>query len=179
MRNHEEPIDELHAALLPEDESSLDANNRKNAYIAYELISSRLFSHVEAVEPPSNIKKKLMQKISPPNNDTLICHPKEYEFQPTRLPGVTYRILHRDKSRNKFSALVRMAPGTSLRSHEHSSDSEPEECIVLEGELMVGDVKMSKGDYQRCEPGSHHQVQSTQTGALLYFSASIDFLKSV
>jgi quercetin dioxygenase-like cupin family protein len=69
-----------------------------------------------------------------------------------------------------------MAPGTSLRGHDHDDHGDVEECLVLEGELNVGEDVMRAGDYQRALPGSEHAEQHSRTGALLYFSGTLDFL---
>jgi uncharacterized protein HemY len=47
---------------------------------------------------------------------------------------------------------------------------------VLEGELLVGGVRMKAGDYQRAEPGTAHADQWSDTGALLYITGPISLL---
>ncbi|MFN0134936.1 MAG: cupin domain-containing protein [Phycisphaerae bacterium] len=94
----------------------------------------------------------------------------EGTWDETGVPGVRVRKLFIDQERNQFTAVVKMEPGTSWPRHRHDG---PEECMVLEGELHVGDMVMKKGDYQRAEPDSHHCIQRTETGCTLLIVSSL------
>ena len=48
-----------------------------------------------------------------------------------------------------------------------------EECYVLDGDLQVGVLPMERGDYQRVDGGSHHVVQSTTGGCVLFIRCSM------
>jgi anti-sigma factor ChrR (cupin superfamily) len=68
--------------------------------------------------------------------------------------------------------LVRMAAGTSYPGHRHAR---AEECLVVQGDLHVGDdLVMHAGDFQRAEPGSVHVPQWTERGCLLLVTSSVD-----
>jgi quercetin dioxygenase-like cupin family protein len=90
------------------------------------------------------------------------------EFVRGSAPGVWVRMLHLDRRRRQFTCLVRLEPGASYPAHAHDG---PEECLVLEGDVNVGGVRMRAGDYQRVEPGTDHGEQRSEGGALLYISA--------
>ncbi|GAB4480655.1 MAG: hypothetical protein OHK0044_28760 [Burkholderiaceae bacterium] len=60
--------------------------------------------------------------------------------------------------------LVRMAPGAALPAHLH--DEGDEECLVLEGAVVVNDVRYMPGDYALALRGSEHRSVRTDTGAL-------------
>lgn len=93
------------------------------------------------------------------------------DWQPTGVAGVEARQLFCDRDADRVTMLVRMAPGASYPAHVHGG---PEECYVLEGDLLVGDaLLMSAGDYQRAETGSTHPVQSTEGGCLLLLHSSL------
>jgi quercetin dioxygenase-like cupin family protein len=78
------------------------------------------------------------------------------------------RLLNLDTERRVFTALVRMEPGSTYPEHDHDG---PEECLVIEGELFVGDELLLKsGDYQYNPPGTRHAVQSTKTGCVILIS---------
>jgi putative transcriptional regulator len=95
----------------------------------------------------------------------------EAAWEKTEVPGVSIRVLLVDREHNRFSALVRMEPGASYPRHVHGG---PEECLVLEGELHVGDdVVMRPGDYQYAATGSKHGEQRTETGCLLMITSSL------
>jgi predicted ChrR family anti-sigma factor len=94
----------------------------------------------------------------------------EASWETIAIPGIHLRTLHVDPESNRFTALVRMAPGTAYPRHIHGG---PEECLVLEGDLCVGDTVLHPGDYQRAPAGSTHGVQSTTQGCLLLITSSL------
>ncbi|MBM4207726.1 MAG: hypothetical protein FJ190_06805 [Gammaproteobacteria bacterium] len=63
------------------------------------------------------------------------------------------------------SQFYRMSPGAVLAGHTHPAD---EECMMLDGELFLGDILLQAGDYQVAVKGSKHGEIYTDTGALLY-----------
>lgn len=94
----------------------------------------------------------------------------EAAWETSDVPGVSLRVLFTDSDKNQFTAMVRMAPGSSYPRHVHSG---PEECLVLEGDLHVGETVLGPGDYQRAPEGSRHGVQSTEKGCLLLITSSL------
>lgn len=92
------------------------------------------------------------------------------DWEETGEPGVQVRRLFLDPQRDQFTAVVRMAPGTAWPRHIHNG---AEECLVLEGDLRVGEITMRAGDYQRAPAGSRHGVQSTEKGCLLLIMSSL------
>ena len=79
------------------------------------------------------------------------------------LPRVQVKVLHSDGRYN--SILLRMEPGSSLPAHFHEDD---EECVVMEGEVYIGDVRVQAGDYHLALSGSRHGELRSDTGALLF-----------
>lgn len=105
------------------------------------------------------------------NKDLLISRGGQQEqWEETGEPGVRIRRLFVDRQRDQFTALVRMEPGASYPKHIHNG---PEECLVIEGKLRVGDSVLDAGDYQYAPPGSLHGVQSTDCGCLLLIVSSL------
>lgn len=100
---------------------------------------------------------------------TLKAH--EGEWQETGVAGVQVRRLFLDAAANRMTALFRMAPGTAYPAHNHAG---AEECLVLDGDLHVGESVLRTGDYQRAEAGSLHGVQWTEGGCLLLISGATD-----
>ena len=70
------------------------------------------------------------------------------------------------------SILLRMAPGSSLPAHFHEDD---EECVVLEGRVRIGDVRVSAGDYHLALSGSRHGELQSDSGALLFLRTTRQF----
>jgi anti-sigma factor ChrR (cupin superfamily) len=61
--------------------------------------------------------------------------------------------------------LYRFKPGGRLISHEHPTD---EECVMLEGEVHLGDLVLRAGDFHLAPRGVPHQEIHSPTGALFY-----------
>jgi hypothetical protein len=83
-------------------------------------------------------------------------------------PGVTYTVLFEDPVAKRRSILVRALPGSNYGSHFHGEGHE--ECLVLEGDLIMGDLKLLPGDYHLAAKGSSHPAATTMSGCLLYQS---------
>lgn len=83
-------------------------------------------------------------------------------------PGIEIKMLFRDEQAGTKSFLARLAPGVSMPEHDHGTS---EECIVLEGEVTLGDITIRAGDYHLARGGAHHDTLTTRTGALLYLRA--------
>ena len=93
------------------------------------------------------------------------------EWTDTPYSGVQFRMLFVDRQRRQFTALVRMAPGSHYPPHSHQA---AEECLVLEGDLRLGDCVLRAGDFLRTAPGYQQGVQTTAEGCLLYLTSPID-----
>ncbi len=106
----------------------------------------------------------------PLGDELHITRASEADWEETGVPGVRVRKLFVDRERNQFTAMVQMDPGTSYPRHIHDA---PEECLVLHGDLHVGDTVMRAGDYQRAPAHSHHGVQSTEGGCRLLIVSSL------
>ena len=83
-------------------------------------------------------------------------------------PGVTYTVLFEDPVAKRRSILVRALPGSNYGSHFHGEGHE--ECLVLEGDLIMGDLKLLAGDFHLAAKGSSHPAATTMSGCLLYQS---------
>ena len=79
------------------------------------------------------------------------------------MPGLSMKLLREDETTRSY--LLRLAPGARLPAHGHTCD---EECMVLEGEVWLGDVHASAGDYHLARRGLPHGELHTETGCLLF-----------
>jgi len=86
-------------------------------------------------------------------------------------PGVTYSVLFDDPAAKRRSMLVRALPGSTYESHLHGQGHE--ECLVLEGDLTMGDLKLSAGDFHLAAKGSSHPPATTVSGCLLHISTAL------
>jgi ChrR Cupin-like domain len=83
-------------------------------------------------------------------------------------PGVTYTVLFEDPVAKRRSILVRALPGSNYGAHFHAEGHE--ECLVLEGDLIMGDLKLLAGDFHVAAKGSTHPAATTRSGCVLYQS---------
>jgi hypothetical protein len=79
------------------------------------------------------------------------------------IPGLSMKLLREDEATRSY--LLRLAPGVRLPAHDHTCD---EECIVLEGEVWLGNVHAYAGDYHLACRGLPHGELHTETGCLLF-----------
>ncbi|WP_019865671.1 cupin domain-containing protein [Methylovulum miyakonense] len=69
------------------------------------------------------------------------------------------------------SCLLRMEAGATVALHGHPQN---EECMMLSGELFLGDILLRAGDYQLAPAGSTHGEAYSDVGALLFLRGSAD-----
>ncbi len=87
-----------------------------------------------------------------------------------RSAGVEKKTLLRDEEKRVESYLLRIAPGTRIPAHGHDKI---EECVVMEGDLWIGDLHMTAGDFHTVPPGYQHAEAYTETGALVFIRGEI------
>lgn len=85
-------------------------------------------------------------------------------------PGLSRKILRVETETNTQSLLIRMEPGSCVPVHSHTQE---EHCLVLEGEVSIGDHVFRSGDWHVALPGTTHMDFKTKTGALLFIRAEI------
>ena len=69
------------------------------------------------------------------------------------------------------SMLVRFAAGASVPDHAHAVD---EDCLMLEGEMFLGDILLRPGDYQLAPAGGTHFGEMSDVGGTFFFHGAID-----
>ena len=80
------------------------------------------------------------------------------------LQDISMKLLYEDG--NTLSYLLRLAPGAVLPAHRHVQD---EECMVLEGELRIGDsLTIKAGGYHLARGGVLHAPITSAKGALIF-----------
>ena len=84
-------------------------------------------------------------------------------WEPTKFPGISWKILYRDEHGSAFTALMKMEPGSRLPKHEHT---EVEQSYVLQGSLADDEGVCTGGNFVWRRPGSVHSAWSPD-GALI------------
>ncbi|MFM2397912.1 MAG: hypothetical protein RL341_69 [Pseudomonadota bacterium] len=79
------------------------------------------------------------------------------------LAGIQIKVLN--ETGGIMSYLLRLAPGAVIPPHHHPVD---EECIVLEGDLLIGDLLVPAGGFHMARKGVPHARITTTTGATIY-----------
>lgn len=84
--------------------------------------------------------------------------------------GAEVRVLHFDRRARRVTMLARLAPGTIYPPHFHR---EGEECVVVEGDLIVGEHVLGPGDYQFAPADTWHGAQTTSGGCVCVIITSL------
>lgn len=185
----------LHAcgALTPDEQQQFDQHVSTCEVCREQLsrlgaVGEALFETAEAVSPPVDVRARLLARVaaSPLSGDQrqiwrrwadanrspelVIERASRTAWEETGIPGIRMRRLLVDRERDRFTALVEMDAGSAYPAHKHNG---PEECLVLAGELLVGEERMYPGDYQYAPVGTHHPVQRTDKGCKLLIVSSM------
>lgn len=117
-----------------------------------------------------SLRAKILARVNaPPPADTYTVRSAEGAW--TRIgPLAEIKLVRRDWQANNQSILVRLAAGAEVATHGHRQE---EECVVLEGELMIGEHVFRAGDVHVARPGATHVGMRTRTGCLLYIRSEI------
>jgi quercetin dioxygenase-like cupin family protein len=84
-------------------------------------------------------------------------------------PGVQVKLLA--GSDEATSMLARFQPGARVVRHSHGL---PEDCVMVQGDLYLGDLLLREGEYQLAPAGSWHDGVLSDHGSVLYFHGAID-----
>lgn len=84
------------------------------------------------------------------------------------ITGVWGKDLYSDS--HKTSRMYRFAAGAKMSGCSHQLDTE---CMVLAGEIFLGDRLLQVGDYQLAAAGSHHAEFYSDVGAVLFMRGLI------
>jgi quercetin dioxygenase-like cupin family protein len=88
---------------------------------------------------------------------------------PTPLPGIEYKLLHRDEERRSTTRLLRFSAGAAYPAHRHGG---VEEVFVLEGSVTLNGILLGPGDYCRAEAGTPEPAATSETGGMAIIVSS-------
>ena len=80
-------------------------------------------------------------------------------------PRIKIKVLRREADGSSMSYLLKLEPGAWLVPHKHAMD---EECVVLEGEVLIGTELVGPGSYHLAPRGMVHQPIRSEHGAILF-----------
>ena len=140
----------------------------------FEAVTQDLCLAAPEAEPPADVRARLLTLVSEDKGGGesgaggapgfLVVRSGEGRWHPTDDAGVSFKLLFADRERGTVTTLVRMEPGSRIRSHRHLG---VEQCLVLEGDVRSGRVGMTAGDFNCSMPGSVHEELVSDGGALL------------
>ena len=85
------------------------------------------------------------------------------------LPGIEYKLLHRDEERRSTTRLLRFSAGAVYPSHRHGG---VEEVFVLDGTVTLNGILLRPGDYCRAEAGTAEPRAHSETGGMAIIVSS-------
>jgi anti-sigma factor ChrR (cupin superfamily) len=86
-------------------------------------------------------------------------------------PGVTFQILYDDLLSKRRSLLMRIEPGAIYRAHGHANGHE--ELLILEGDLIFEDCRLSAGDFHVAAIDTTHSDARSIGGCLAHISTAL------
>ena len=92
----------------------------------------------------------------------------ETGWEPLR-PGVMLKPLFGVGER--VSMLARLAAGAGVPTHVHAC---AEECVMLEGDMFLGDVLLLEGEYQWAPAGTNHDMLYSDVGCVVFIHGAVD-----
>ncbi|MGQ0656533.1 MAG: cupin domain-containing protein [Chromatiales bacterium] len=119
------------------------------------------------LQPHPSLRQRVLARA---RADSLVRTVRAEDGWVELLPGVQIKMLYRDTAGGTKSFLARLQPGTMLPAHEHGL---VEECYVIEGEIIMGDIVIRAGDYHLAMKGARHEATTTSKGAVLYMRAAL------
>jgi anti-sigma factor ChrR (cupin superfamily) len=110
------------------------------------------------------MKSRLMARVRDENNTgNTVTIRKSDEGWEWFSPRVKIKVLRSDPGSTSY--LLKLEAGAIVWPHRHRQD---EECMVLEGEISIGEEKASAGAYHLAPAGMIHQPIRSETGATLF-----------
>jgi len=111
----------------------------------------------------ARVKQRVLRRIAADSTPRHLTVPAPQDTWQPFGPGVAMKVLHQDG--NTLSYLLRLEPGASLPAHRHPQD---EECLVLEGEMHIGELVVTAGGYHLGRRGVLHDRLCSPGGALIF-----------
>ena len=128
-----------------------------------ELLDALLVD-LKPIAPPPELRERVLTaaQVGIVDSDKITIPPDVGKWR-VIAPKVSMKMLHVTSESRSF--LLRLEPGGRLMPHDHPGD---EECMVLEGEVYLGDVHATAGTFHLAPKGTHHAEIRSTTGTLLY-----------
>ncbi len=126
-----------------------------------------------AVQPDSalreRVRRRLMQRVrfDREGDGSQTIRPDDGQWVPLQ-PRIQMKLLRREG--DTASYLLRLEAGAILVPHDHPHE---EECVVLEGEVELGDDWFGAGSFHRVPAGVPHRAIRARTASLLFLRGAL------
>ena len=144
--------------------------DKDNIEIISEAMANNITPRPLSSDRQQNMLDKIQQRInSTPPNGTETIRADEGGWENV-IDLVQMKILRRDERNKNQTVLYRLQAGAVFPCHTHSQE---EECLVLEGELIIDNHFLFAGDWHLAKPGFEHPEIKTNSGALILVRSEI------
>lgn len=132
---------------------------------ALELMLLDVEPEAPTADAAARIKRRVLKRVAdgPHTDATGMLDIRRAEGWQPFADKAEMKVLHDDGL--TMTWLVKMEAGAAIEGHDHAGN---EECLVLEGDFWLNDVRYGPGDYQIAFAGSRHHSARTETGCLVF-----------
>lgn len=131
----------------------------------YERLAGALMCRQCASTSERSLRRSMLTRvlaaIPPPDTRTVRAASASWS---SMAPGISVRFLRVDHGAGNMTAFIRMEPGSAFGAHQHSQS---EECLVIEGEILIGAHRLVAGDMHLADAGTEHAMLTSPRGALI------------
>jgi len=120
--------------------------------------------------PPPRLRDRVLARVGANPQTFVTTRSNEVPWRSVA-PGVEFKLLWFDTQVGSKSFLLRAAAGSRFPRHSHRG---LEECLVLEGECVIGALRLRIGDFHSASMQAVHDEAYTENGFLMYLRAHID-----
>ena len=136
-------------------------------------LKARILASLDAPEAPAPPGLPGARAVAPGIEAVLVA---DAPWLSSPVPGIEYKVLHRDEERRSTTRLLRFRAGARYPSHRHGG---VEEVFVLAGSVTLNGVLLRPGDYCRAEAGTPEPVAySDEGGMAIIVSSDFDRFES-
>lgn len=154
----------------PTDEPALDADFAALLDAALAADSPEMPAAPDSPDlaPAARVRRHLQRRIAADNTPRHVTVQADGGDWQRFGTGIDIKVLY--ESGGVMSYLLRMAAGARLPAHRHPVD---EECVVLEGEVRIGMLRVAAGGFHLGRRDMLHDVLHTEGGALIFLRGAV------
>lgn len=164
--------------LSGEERQSLESQMRRDASLRERVetwerrLAPAILAAAEPVEPSPDLLARIegvidaRQKI---DFGGVTVRANDGEWVPLAR-GSEVKILLVDTLKRERSFLLRLAPGGHVPAHDHPTT---EECMVLSGDMVIGDTIFYPGDFHAAIAGVKHPPLTSRNGGVIFIRGPI------